>query len=385
MGEETIMTLKWKKFSSHLADSVDNCYEKQQFVDLSLVCKDGTILKCHKMVLANSSSFFRRLLMANEHPHPMIILHDIEADDLKTLINFMYCGEIEVLQSEVKRLVKLAEILEVAGLRHINASALIEDTNNSTQDTFKRSSNVSRLKVDETKPVMFRSAKYGHVPRPSSREMTPASKCVPTQSSKVAPKFHQETLKSKEEVSITASGQRLETGNSGITITDIKHVPSTSRGLPRTVVSQKRKENTDPTITWPRVLSSISKDNQFALKKLCVMDEVEISAGKPNNSSMDLIFDHKQNETLDRRKTRSSVNNNQPMKHAVFIKDEIDISSEMDEDTNMDPLGVEDMDINISDNTLAATHILPSANNIKPGSFDSNIITDYPSKDGSNG
>lgn len=96
MKEETVLSLKWHSFPSHLAVSLDTCYEKQQFVDLSLVCKDGTIIKCHKMVLANSSSFFRRLLVANDHPHPMIILHDIEADDLKTIVNFMYCGEIQV-------------------------------------------------------------------------------------------------------------------------------------------------------------------------------------------------------------------------------------------------------------------------------------------------
>ncbi|XP_076292641.1 tetratricopeptide repeat protein 12 [Lasioglossum baleicum] len=56
MREETVLSLKWQSFPSHLAVSLDTCYEKQQFVDLSLVCKDGTILKCHKMVLANSSS-----------------------------------------------------------------------------------------------------------------------------------------------------------------------------------------------------------------------------------------------------------------------------------------------------------------------------------------
>lgn len=101
---------------------MDTCYEKQQFVDVSLVCKDGTILKCHKMVLANASTFFGRLLVANDHPHPMIILHDIDADDLKTIVNFMYCGEIQVVQSEVKRLLRIASILEVTGLMQMQTT-----------------------------------------------------------------------------------------------------------------------------------------------------------------------------------------------------------------------------------------------------------------------
>ena len=119
---EKILSLKWSSFPSQLAVSMDTCYEKQQFVDVSLVCKDGTILKCHKMVLANASTFFCRLLVANDHPHPMIILHDIDADDLKTIVNFMYCGEIQVVQSEVRRLLKIANILEVTGLTQMQTA-----------------------------------------------------------------------------------------------------------------------------------------------------------------------------------------------------------------------------------------------------------------------
>ncbi|XP_076242083.1 tetratricopeptide repeat protein 12 [Calliopsis andreniformis] len=41
MKEETVLSLKWHSFPSHLAVSLDTCYEKQQFVDLSLVsCKN---------------------------------------------------------------------------------------------------------------------------------------------------------------------------------------------------------------------------------------------------------------------------------------------------------------------------------------------------------
>ncbi|XP_034180158.2 tetratricopeptide repeat protein 12-like [Osmia lignaria lignaria] len=36
MREETVLNLKWHSFPSHLAVSLDTCYEKQQFVDLSL-------------------------------------------------------------------------------------------------------------------------------------------------------------------------------------------------------------------------------------------------------------------------------------------------------------------------------------------------------------
>lgn len=128
MQSERILSLRWDKFSSHVTGCLDACYEKQQFVDVSLVCRDGTILKCHKIILANASNFFCHILASNEHPHPMIILHDIDADDLKTIINFIYCGEIQVVESEVRRILKIANILQINGLTDIQTKPVVATT-----------------------------------------------------------------------------------------------------------------------------------------------------------------------------------------------------------------------------------------------------------------
>ncbi|XP_020281328.1 protein abrupt-like isoform X2 [Pseudomyrmex gracilis] len=313
MKEDSLLSFKWQSFPSHMVGSLDNCYEKQQFVDLSLVCKDNTIIKCHKMVLANSSSFFRRLLVANDHPHPMIILHDIEADDLKTLVNFMYCGEIQVVQSEVKRLLKLAEILEVTGLRHVPTNVMNTEGFNDVMSkeqmdvTPKKTATVSRLKLEETRSSS------------SSRNTVPE---------------HEDTTKKKEDININELSQRLETSNSGI-ILDINDIPSTSKGLPN--ISLKRKESSDPAISWQHVLSTMSNDKSVSFKKLrCIMDEIEITPGKLPTD----MPENKQNALLDRRKIKKNLSEDHNP-NIVLIKDEINISSE-EEDIDMDPLEVDE-------------------------------------------
>lgn len=350
-----MLKLKWQSFPSHLAVSVDTCYEKQQFVDLSLVCKDGTILKCHKMVLANSSSFFRRLLMANDHPHPMIILHDIEADDLKTIVNFMYCGEIQVVQSEVRRLLKLAEILEVTSLRQIQTSVLAGESNNASETaTRKTTATVSQLKTEETRNLPGSRGATEHevnaTRAPQGKASTPQPRFAPTHSynhpkSALKPTQQESAVRKSEEMSINALNQRLETGNSGISIIDINDVPSTSKGPQQqqpqqTGPPQKRKEHSSDAISWSRILSSIDKP-LAPQKKLCIMDEVEITAGKLPSAP---LMDNKRNEPLDRRKARSSPPYDHGMKYAVYIKDEIDISSDVEEVAHMDPLKVDDVD-----------------------------------------
>lgn len=370
-----MLSFKWQSFPSHMVISLDTCYEKQQFVDLSLVCKDNTILKCHKMVLANSSSFFRRLIMANDHPHPMIVLHDVEADDLKTLVNFMYCGEIQVVQSEVRRLLKLAETLEVTGLRHIPLSVLSgEGANNTAKehcDVSRKTATVSRLRIEEARSSSSKSTSSEHeINTKTQSKASVQPKLNPKINPHKAPiQISHDTMKKKEEISINELYQRLENSNSGISIVDINDMPSTSKGLPNIPILQKRKEPSDPVISWPHVLSTISYDKQLPLKKLrCIMDEIEITTGK---SSIP-VLDNKQNEPLDRRKVKRNANEDQGI-NTIYIKDEIDISSDVEEDVDMDPLEVDDNDNENSESSKTSTQqfypqmLLRSVNkNIRP-------------------
>lgn len=55
------------------------------------------------MVLSACSSYFQKLLLENPCKHPTIILPgDIIFTDLKTIIDFVYRGEIDVTESELQ-------------------------------------------------------------------------------------------------------------------------------------------------------------------------------------------------------------------------------------------------------------------------------------------
>lgn len=359
-----MLSFRWQSFPTHMVGSLDTCYEKQQFVDLSLVCKDGTILKCHKMVLANSSSFFRRLLLANDHPHPMIVLYDIEADDLKTLVNFMYCGEIQVVQSEVRRLLKLAEILEVTGLRHIPSSLVSDGANNKEHCDASKKTTVSRLRLEETrnssgKNVSTEQPETGA--KAQGKTTTMQTRFMAKMNTyKAAAKVPQETTSKNEEINISELCQRLETSNSGISIIDINE-PSTSRGVRRmSPMQRKRKEfPTQPEISWPTVLSTITNKPSFK-KVRCIMDEVEITASKPPTSVPEIRL----NEPLDRRKVKKNSSEDNSL-NAVYIKDEIEISSDLEEDVDMDPLEVDELD-NDSENSKTTQSSVRSRHSFMP-------------------
>ena len=68
------------------------------------------------MVLSACSPFFREILKANPHPHPLLILQNVKQTDLLAVLDFMYLGEVQVVQENLASFLAVAENLEVKGL-----------------------------------------------------------------------------------------------------------------------------------------------------------------------------------------------------------------------------------------------------------------------------
>ena len=73
-------------------------------------------MKSHKLVLAASSPIFHDLLTKHPHPHPLVYLKGTRLQDLKALLSFAYCGEVELEQEMLESFLKAAEELQVKGL-----------------------------------------------------------------------------------------------------------------------------------------------------------------------------------------------------------------------------------------------------------------------------
>ena len=68
------------------------------------------------MILASSTPFFLELLKRNKHPHPLIYMRGVKADELFSLIDFLYYGEANVLQESLDTFLALAEEFQLKGL-----------------------------------------------------------------------------------------------------------------------------------------------------------------------------------------------------------------------------------------------------------------------------
>lgn len=66
-----------------------------------------------QVVLSACSSYFQSLFLDHPSRHPIVILKDVRFAELRTLIDFMYKGEVNVEYCQLSALLKTAESLKV--------------------------------------------------------------------------------------------------------------------------------------------------------------------------------------------------------------------------------------------------------------------------------
>lgn len=99
----------------------DQLLQNESFVDVTLAC-DSQSIKAHKMVLSACSPYFQALFIDNPCQHPIIIMRDVKWEEMKSIVDFMYKGEINVSQEQIGPLLKIAEMLKIRGLAEVNNS-----------------------------------------------------------------------------------------------------------------------------------------------------------------------------------------------------------------------------------------------------------------------
>lgn len=110
---------KWNDYQNYLSDVVRQLLEEDCMVDVTLSAA-GERIHAHRIVLCACSTLFRDVLSQVNEDHPTIILSDISAQDIKSIIEFTYNGEVRIPVENISSLLDAARSLKICGLSEIN-------------------------------------------------------------------------------------------------------------------------------------------------------------------------------------------------------------------------------------------------------------------------
>ncbi|CAL4066323.1 unnamed protein product [Meganyctiphanes norvegica] len=110
-----LLSLKWNNHKTTFFHVLSNIRKKEAYCDATLAC-DGRFYPVHKLVLSTCSDYFEQMFEKTKDKQPVIVLKDIRHEELEALLNYMYLGEVNVLQNDLSGLIKAAECLRIKGL-----------------------------------------------------------------------------------------------------------------------------------------------------------------------------------------------------------------------------------------------------------------------------
>ena len=115
MAQE-LVRLNWNKFQETALETFKNLWSSGDFADVTLACADGQQVRAHKVILSSCSPFFKNMLLQNSHQHPLIYMKGIDFKYLKSLVEFVYSGEVNIEKDNLNMFLDTADELQIAGL-----------------------------------------------------------------------------------------------------------------------------------------------------------------------------------------------------------------------------------------------------------------------------
>jgi hypothetical protein len=130
--------LRWNDFAENVSGAFKDLRAESDFFDVTLACSDSgaKTLQAHKVILSACSTFFKGMLRqqmsAHKHPNPYIYLRGVSYNDLVSVLDFIYNGEVNVAQEDLNSFLAVAEELQIKGLTNRDGSSASDAaTNNS--------------------------------------------------------------------------------------------------------------------------------------------------------------------------------------------------------------------------------------------------------------
>uniref|UniRef100_A0A182QIE5 BTB domain-containing protein n=1 Tax=Anopheles farauti TaxID=69004 RepID=A0A182QIE5_9DIPT len=345
MSNQQAFSLRWNDYSTYIGGAFDSLRYEEDLVDVTLYC-EGRRIRAHKMLLSACSSYFKDIFKENPCQHPVIIFKNVRHSDLVSLVEFMYRGEVNVLQDSLQSFLRTAEMLSVRGLaetgitdpQQMHSAVSAHPTSTLAQQILQTQSQnmnsatittpqsvfitlptsspmVSQVKVEpeQIQPSVIpqtnqllqqqqQQQQQRHSQTFSQPQSTPVQQILSTSQAPLQQQ-HRFQLKSGHTIAITTIGQRLGMENSPSQL-DVNNQPSTAlQDLVDSVVSSAQMNRVKHMPNQKETLTSTptARIVPVAASASFTAEEIETTTGGQSNDAMEMhqqtTQDHEQDAT----------------------------------------------------------------------------------------
>ena len=135
--------LNWNDFQVSILNSYKNLKDDTSYADVTLVSDDQVQIPVHKFALSSSSSFFKTILLNNPHNNPLLFLNGINSTILKSIIDYIYCGEAQLYHGQLDAFLEVAHKLKIEGL--LSTDNVVPDDAVSLDENIINDTNVQEI------------------------------------------------------------------------------------------------------------------------------------------------------------------------------------------------------------------------------------------------
>nr|ACO15534.1 Broad-complex core protein isoform 6 [Caligus clemensi] len=131
------ISLRWNNYESNFKESFSELRRSEELFDITLATESHS-LRAHKVILSSCSPLFRHLIQSvpSGSRHPLLFLRGIDFKYLESLIDFVYDGEIRLIQEDLDGFLKLAQELKIKGL---SQGSTTRDLDTTKEESFESS------------------------------------------------------------------------------------------------------------------------------------------------------------------------------------------------------------------------------------------------------
>ena len=120
LGEKVSLSWGWENYGLNLKNGIGDLLVSRNFSDVTLISSDCRTTEAHRVILSTFSPFFEKVLQASSHAHPCLYLKGVNHEDLESVLQFIYGGEVEMAQDRLHKFIEVSQDFEIKGMANVN-------------------------------------------------------------------------------------------------------------------------------------------------------------------------------------------------------------------------------------------------------------------------